>query len=99
MKATRRVGIKKIAYLALLGASLAMGAVIAKVLPVQSPLPGIITPGIITPGIITYYSDPSKLHDIGSEIITCDGLRYFLWGQAEPYKSQELFYCLPPIPS
>jgi hypothetical protein len=89
MKATRRVGIKKIAYLGLLGASLVMGAVIAKVPPVQPP----------PPGIITYYSDPSKLHDVGSEIITCDGLRYFLWGQSGPYKSQELFYCLPPIPS
>ena len=89
MKISSQSGLKKVAYVAVLCTSLAMGAVVAKV-----PLPP-----VVRPGLISYYSDASKTQQVGLEIITCEGVRYFLWGTSGVYRDQELFYCLPPIES
>ena len=89
MKLSSQSGLKKMAYVAVLCTSLAMGAVVAKV-----PLPP-----VVRPGLISYYSDASKTQQVGLEIITCEGVRYFLWGASGVYRDQELFYCQPPIES
>lgn len=80
--------LKRTAYFARLGASVAVGSAVAKV---PSPPPKL-------PGIITYYSDFSTLHEVGQEIVICNGASYISWGYTTQYKSQEFFYCPPPIP-
>lgn len=80
--------LRKTAYFALLGASVAVGAVVAKVPPVPPKLPG----------IITYYSNSSMMYEVGQEIVMCNGGSYVSWGYTTAYKTQEFFYCPPPIP-
>ncbi|MCC7247470.1 MAG: hypothetical protein IT473_02495 [Lysobacter sp.] len=80
--------LKKTAYCALLGASVAVGAVTAKVTPTPPKLPG----------LITYYSNSSLTQDVGQEIVMCSGASYVSWGYITQYKTQEFFYCPPPIP-
>lgn len=80
--------LKKVGYIAVLGASVLIGGVTAKV---PSPPPKL-------PGIITYCSDSSMIYDVGQEIVMCSGASYVSWGYVTSYKAQEFFYCPPPIP-
>lgn len=80
--------LKTMAYFALLGVSVAVGAATAKV---PSPPPKL-------PGVITYYSNSSLLYEVGQEIVMCNGGSYVSWGYTTQYKTQEFFYCPPPTP-
>ncbi len=81
------LGLKKTAYFAALTASLAVGIAAARVPPVPPK----------APGVITYYSNSSMMYEVGQEIVMCNGASYFTWGQGSAYKTQELFYCPPPL--
>ena len=80
--------LKKAGYLMLLGVSVAAGTVVAKI---PKPPPKL-------PGDIIYYSDSSMIYEVGREIVSCNGMSYFVFGYETPYKTQEFFYCPPPIP-
>ena len=80
------LGVKKIAYFAVLAASLGVGIAAARV-PQAPPK---------APGIITYYSNSSMIYEVGQEIVMRNGASYFTWGQGSAYKTQEFFYCPPP---
>lgn len=79
--------LKKTAYFALLGASVAVGAATAKVPPTPPKVPG----------DITYYSNSSMTVEVGREIVMCSGASYMVYGYATSFKQQDVWYC-PPVP-